>query len=225
MISIIIPVLNEEKNLPALLSNFKDQDLKNELIFVDGGSTDKSKEIIKNTEHTFIRAKKTGRASQMNEGAQHAKGEILFFLHSDCELYPNVLSKIYSTLKQEKVIAGSFTMELCPGGPFYRIYEWFTRSNSIFFTYGDAGLFMKKETFNKLNGFADIPIMEDVEIQKRLRRMGKFKKIMTPIKTSSRRFRQNGSLFQILKNIYIILAWHLGVSAFVLKRIYPDDHR
>ncbi len=225
MISIIIPVLNEEKNLASLIESIRIQNVAHELIFVDGGSTDKSQEIISKSNFKFISANRKGRAFQMNEGAKFASGDILFFLHADCKLQADSLSEIIKVLEDKTVIAGSFVMELRPKGPFYRIYNAFTTINSIFFTYGDAGLFMRKVTFKYINGFKEIPIMEDIEIQQRLRKIGRFNKIKIPIITSSRRFKENGSLKQILIDIYIILTWHLGWNAGKLKTLYPDDYR
>jgi hypothetical protein len=92
--------------------------------------------------------------------------------------------------------------------------------NHILFTYGDQGLFLRASTFVKIGGFSDVPIIEYVEIQKRLRRLGRFVKIRKPVITSARRYLSNGTIRQQLLNTGLVSLYHLGVDPTYLKRFY-----
>ena len=101
-----------------------------------------------------------------------------------------------------------------------RFFSLFTRINHILFTYGDQGLFVRKDMFQIIGGFRDIPLMEDVDIQRRLRRKGRFVKIRHPVVTSARRYRAEGSIRQQIMNIILVAFYHGGVSPARLKRYY-----
>ncbi|MGD9041881.1 MAG: hypothetical protein PVH82_19725, partial [Desulfobacteraceae bacterium] len=101
-----------------------------------------------------------------------------------------------------------------------RLYSLFSQINYILFTYGDQGLFLRSYTFRKIGGFKEIPIMEDVEIQKRLRRLGKFVKIRKPVITSARRFANRGIVRQQILNTGLVFSYHLGIDTSCLARFY-----
>ena len=118
------------------------------------------------------------------------------------------------------IAGGSFSLEFDDGHPLLRFYSLFSRINHILFTYGDQGLFMRKEVFQAVGGFRNIPIMEDVDIQRRLRRTGRFVKIREPVTTSARRYRARGNVHQQIVNMMLVALYHSGVSPFTLKRYY-----
>jgi hypothetical protein len=166
-----------------------------------------------------------GRGKQMNDGARQARGEVLLFLHADTILPANALLRIEETLADSSVAGGSFSLEFDHSGRFFRILSIFGRINHPFFTYGDQGLFLRACIFWRIGGFKEIPVMEDVEIQARLRKMGRFIKLRDPVRTSARRYLRNGPLRQHLITTEVVLLYHLGVSPHFLGRRYYRNHR
>lgn len=222
-ISIIIPVLNEANTIGACLSRLNEQAEPHEIVVVDGGSLDNTLAIVRTfPEVKWLRAYGAGRGRQMNQGVRIAKGDILLFIHSDTLLVPNGLAMIEALLAQTGIAAGSFTLRFDHQSPFLRLYARFSRINHILFTYGDQGLFMTRRVFEQVGGFPELPLMEDVEIQKSLRKIGRFVKIHYPVITSARRFLVNGIIRQQLLNTGLVLLYHAGVSPVRLKRFYHD---
>jgi rSAM/selenodomain-associated transferase 2 len=222
-ISIIIPVLNEGNTIGACLDRLNEQAEPNEIVVVDGGSLDNTLAIVRTFPGVkWLRASKAGRGRQMNQGVRVAKGDILLFLHSDTLLMPGGLAMIETLLAQTGIVAGSFCLRFDHQSPFLRLYARFSRINHILFTYGDQGLFMTRRVFEQVGGFPELPLMEDVEIQKSLRRIGRFVKIHHPVVTSARRFLINGIIRQQLLNTVLVLLYHAGVSPVRLKRFYHD---
>jgi rSAM/selenodomain-associated transferase 2 len=222
-ISIIIPVLNEGNTIGACLDRLNGQAEPNEIVVVDGGSQDNTLAIVRTFPGVkWLRASKAGRGRQMNQGVRVAKGDILLFLHSDTLLMPGGLAMIETLLAQTGIVAGSFSLRFDHQSPFLRLYARFSRINHILFTYGDQGLFMTRRIFEQVGGFPELPLMEDVEIQKILRRIGRFVKIRHPVVTSARRFLLNGIIRQQLLNTGLVLLYHAGVSPVRLKRFYND---
>lgn len=219
MISIIIPTLNEEKNIGSLLSYLEKYKL--EIIVVDGGSSDNTINIVKTYDVKLITTNK-GRAKQMNFGAKFAKGDILFFLHADTVSLPENFSRDI-TNSMEKYDCGSFYRYLDSNKKKFKYLSLFANKMSekmkIFF--GDQGLFIKKDIFDEIGGFPDLKILEDCEIWKKLRRK-KIKVIKDPLVTSSRRFEKIGFLktyliIQAIKILYLV-----GYNINSLKRFYPE---
>lgn len=219
-ISVVIPVLNESQTIGASLSRLHEEIEHHEVVVVDGGSTDDTMDIV----GAFPAVKRVysskGRASQMNRGAEAAQGDILLFIHADTHLPRGGLSLIESHIGVKDIVAGSFSLSFDYPNPFLRLYALFSRINHILFTYGDQGLFVAKDVFEGVGGFRKLPIMEDVEIQKRLRRRGSFVKLRQPVITSARRFLTHGIIRQEILNICLLLLYYLGVSPSRLAKIY-----
>jgi rSAM/selenodomain-associated transferase 2 len=220
MISVIIPTLNEveiiESSLKDLLSHQGDF----EVIVADGGSSDGTVDIIGKFPHVKRVISARGRGRQMNEGAKAARGDILLFLHADTRLPPSAFTKIGELMGDLRVVGGSFSINFDRHDPLLRFISLFSRINHILFTYGDQGLFLRSDVFRKMGGFKEIAIMEDVEIQMRLRSMGKFVKICEPAVTSARRFIEFGIVRQQILDIVLVSLYHFGVSPSFLKRFY-----
>jgi len=222
MVSIIVPVLNEEKAIPPLLGNLHTQGGDYELIIVDGGSVDRTAGICNAYKNLTLISSEKGRAFQMNRGAAVANGEILLFLHADTHLPEGGLLAIEEAMNERDVIGGSFYMKFnVPSLPF-RFFSHFTKINSAYFTYGDQAIFIRKSIFHEIGAYKELPIMEDFEIQKRLRKKGKFIKLPLPVITSARRFLKNGIFKQQLLNIVLLLAYELGCSPTKIKQFYAD---
>ncbi len=159
----------------------------------------------------------------MNEGAKVAKGEILLFLHADTQLPPHALELITEVLSDHTVIGGSFCLAFDHCSPVLKLCSLCSRINHALFTYGDQGLFLRASTFREVGGFMDIPIMEDVEMQRRLRSKGKFAKLRTPVVTSARRYKEKGVLRQQILNTMLVAGYLAGVPPAILKRFYSDS--
>lgn len=223
LISIIIPTLNEETHIAKTLRHTLKLKGNFEILVVDGGSNDRTLEIVKDfTEVKRLCAPK-GRALQMNLGARHAQGEILVFLHADTFLPKEAYASIYQLCKAKNTVGGSFRLVVDDPNPIFKIYTWFSQWNLEFFTYGDHALFIEKRVFETVTGFKPIPFMEDVEIQHRLRREGQFKKSKLAVITSGRRFRNNGLIFQITVDFLLVMLFKLGIAPERLKKYYPDN--
>jgi len=161
----------------------------------------------------------------MNFGANQAYGDILLFLHADCILPEEGFRIIRKVLKDSAVSAGAFDLSIDSPNLRFRIIEYGAnlRSRITSIPYGDQGLFMKREVFDKLGGFAEIPLMEDIEISRRLKAMGKIIFIGPPIKTSSRRWLKEGSLFTTLRDWAIAVSFaFFKVSPHRLIKYYED---
>ena len=221
-ISIIVPVYNEEKILLANYSNWKRLSKVAELIFVDGGSTDKSNELTAKL-GKLLHGKK-GRALQMNLGASSAGGEILLFIHADTRLDPKVLPVIIKKLEDEKIIGGCFSIFLAGQSILYRLINYLgtTRAKLTRIFYGDQGLFIKKNVFFDLGGFPEVPIMEDVLFSAKMKKMGKTIVLPEQIWISPRRWEQRGIIVTILMYLFLSSLFYLGFPLAKIRKIYED---
>ncbi|BAY43423.1 glycosyl transferase family protein [Scytonema sp. HK-05] len=211
-ISIIIPVLNEVKNIKQAVASTQPS-TNVEVIVVDGGSNDGTAEIAESLGVKLISAPR-GRATQMNAGALAATGDILLFLHADSRLPAEFDIMVRTALQQRGVVAGAFALRIDAQLWSLRLVEWGVnwRSRFLQMPYGDQAIFLTKETFDLIGKFPEFPIMEDFELIRRLRRTGQITMINVPVLTSARRWLKNGVFKTTLTNQIIILAYLLGVS-------------
>lgn len=194
MISIIIPVLNEETGILKLIDHLRRKAFfpKNELIIVDGGSSDTTAEILRDlSDIIFINSEK-GRAKQMNKGAQIAKFDVLYFLHADS--YP---PEYFDALILDEIEngndAGCFQMKFDLDHWWLNFMGWFTKFNHKACRGGDQSLFITREEFQNLNGFNESFIVyEDNELIGRLYKKDKFTVIPAQVTTSARRYEEVG---------------------------------
>jgi rSAM/selenodomain-associated transferase 2 len=225
VISVIIPTRNEARIIKETLRALFQHPGEFEIIVADGESTDDTLQILEEFPGIKKVTSPPGRGKQMNAGARAAAGDILMFLHADSLLPPRAFGAIEQALSNPGVSGGCFTLQFDDPRLFFRILAAFSRLNHIFSTYGDQGLFLRAETFRALGGFRDLPVMEDVEIQKRIRAAGRFVKIPRPIVTSARRYRQKGPWRQHLQTTLIVVGYHLGVPPRFLARCYYGRKR
>lgn len=219
-ITIIIPTLNEEKYIIQTIRSAQSSQHV-EILVVDGGSTDKTIEKAIKAGARVIHSSK-GRAKQLNCGAQQAKAEFILFLHADTKLPSAYAETVQSTLNNKKYIAGAFKLSLSSkkrGLNFIMtVANW--RSQILQFPYGDQALFMKSTFFKEMNGFAEIPIMEDFELVCRLRKKGKIKLSPKSVTSSARRWEKKGLIATTLINQMMIIGYLLRVPMATLAEIY-----
>lgn len=207
MISVIIPVLNEERALPATLNCVFAQAGECEVIVADGGSSDRTLAIASAAPRITLVHAPTGRASQMNAGAEQAKGEWLLFLHADTLLPGDALVSIAGLPRE--VEAGGFTHEFSGNDWGLRVVSWLhnfrCRRTDVF--YGDQALFVRRQLFLKLGGFPDEPMLEDVLFGERLRRVTRPRMLNSRVITDSRKFERQG-VWTSLARVLLILVSH-----------------
>ena len=219
-ISVIIPTLNEESHIEKTLQSVTKQDGDYEFSVVDGGSTDKTVTIAKR--YTTVINSRRGRAIQMNTGAKACSGDILLFLHADTILPDNAFREIRKRMKDDTLAGGSFYIAFDADTFILRGVSFITRFNFRLFHFGDQGIFVRRSIFQKLNGYKEMPIMEDYEFYKRLGRQGKVILIRMPVISSARRFVRKGVIRQLLINKLVVLAYWAGIDIQTIKRFYDD---
>ena len=210
--SIIIPALNEAPSLPATLGSVGR--IRNaEVIVVDGGSEDDTAETARRLGARVITAPR-GRASQMNAGAAASRGQILLFLHADTRLPFAWVDQINTVLDKRQVVAGAFRLAFDAVGPALGLIEHATnlRSWLLDLPYGDQAFFVPRAVFDKVGGYRDLPVMEDYDLIRRLRRLGRIGIAPSAVITSARRWLHSGTLRTTLVHQLMILGWHIGVS-------------
>jgi len=221
-VSIIIPVLNEEDTIRHTLEQLKKIINDNcEIIIVDGGSNDQTLTIAAQyTNHCYTVEK--GRATQMNHGATHANNDVLLFLHADTLLPVNFYNQLNSALQSSKHQWGRFNIRLSGLSPLLRMIEWFmnVRSRMTSIATGDQAIFVQKSLFKLVGGFKKIPLMEDIELSKSLRKHSKPVCLKTQVVSSSRRWEDNGYLKTITLMWKLRLLYFFGVSADKLVKLY-----
>ena len=219
-ISIIIPVLNEVSTIAQTISTAQTgKDI--EIIVVDGGSNDGTIELVKSLDVKLIYSL-PGRSVQMNCGAKAATGNILLFLHGDTFLPLNFDELLREIIAKPNIIAGAFELGIRGRKRNLRIVErmvnW--RSRYLQMPYGDQGIFLSAKIFAEIGGFPEIPIMEDFELIRKLRKRGRIAIVSKPVLTSARRWQKLGIFKTTLINQVVIIAYLLGVSPKVLARWY-----
>ncbi|MBD3295805.1 MAG: glycosyltransferase [Candidatus Omnitrophica bacterium] len=222
MISIIVPVYNEEEALTSGAEQWKRLSARSELIFADGGSTDRS-EAISQDLGAFVRGPR-GRAPQMNTAAAVSRGEILLFLHADTMIDPCTLENISRAVKDRGYAGGCLTQRIKGDAAAYRLIEAQgnirARLSGVY--YGDQGIFVKRDIFSRMGGFPEVSVMEDVLFSRKMRKTGTVKMLRDRIFVSNRRWAKRGMVRTTLMYSTISLLFCLGVSTESIKNIYED---
>ena len=219
-ISIIIPTLNEETTLPALLENLLAEG-DPEVIIADGGSSDATPDIARSYRVRII-SSEPGRGVQQNAGARQAGGDILLFLHCDTRLPENFAQHVEEVLGLPGTSGGAFRLKIDAPGTGFRLLEWGInlRSGVLTRVYGDQAIFVPRETFHTVGGFPDYPLLEDVALITKLKKQGRIRLAPVPVVTSARRWKKYGLLRTTLMNQIILIGYGCGVSPATLARFY-----
>ncbi|MBI5142036.1 MAG: TIGR04283 family arsenosugar biosynthesis glycosyltransferase [Nitrospirae bacterium] len=230
-ISIIIPVLNEEKIIAETLAEASRHNVC-EIIVVDGGSVDRTRKIVQEYSSRGIAPpvklvmSPRGRAGQMNAGAGAAQGDIFVFLHADCRLPADAIQAMRAVIERGCAPAGAFDLRIDSPLPRYRIISWWAnaRSRATGIAYGDQAMFMTKSVFGRIGGFADIPLMEDIELSGRLKKLGGIAFVNKPVLASARRFASRGVVRTVLEDWLRALRYTLfDADPALLAANYPDE--
>jgi rSAM/selenodomain-associated transferase 2 len=201
--SVIIPVLNEEERIARTVEAARGEYSLDEveIIMVDGGSADATCDVI--TGDVVLVRGRRGRSVQLNAGVEAAKGDIFVFCHADTLLPLGWLGAVQDALSDPAVSGGAFQCTTLPETFF--LMKFFNRINAPTlwqFMTGEMGQFMSRETFFQVGGFPEIPLMEDIEMSRRLKDAGRLVRPTLRVVTSSRRFEENGWVHQYLLNLY-----------------------
>ena len=220
-LSIIVPVLNEEGMISSLLDALAP--LSAEVIVVDGGSRDRTREIAAHKQATLV-SSPPGRAQQMNHGAGIAQGNVFLFLHADTRLPDSALEDIRGALRNPQCVGGRFDVRLDGDRWMLRVIGTMItiRSRLTGVATGDQAIFVRKEIFRSMRGFPEIPLMEDIAFCRRLKKRGKVACLRSRVMTSARRWEKEGVWRTILKMWALRSLFLMGVSPFRLKRFYGD---
>ncbi len=226
MVSIIIPTYNEESCIPALLDQLKDLRGSFEILVADGGSTDRTQELVLHAAARYphyLRLVESvrNRAIQSNSAVQRACGDSLLFLHADVRVPPGAVESVERSLLNPSVIGGNFQIVFEGNSTATKFFTWCYRVRRPFgIYYGDSGLFVRRQVFEQLGGFKPIPIMDDYEFVRRMERAGRTACLNPPLLVSDRRWRVQGLLPTLFSWIWIQTLYSLGVPAEHLARWY-----
>ncbi|SKA83070.1 transferase 2, rSAM/selenodomain-associated [Caloramator quimbayensis] len=222
MVSIIIPVLNEEKNIEKILMQLNNLKVLKEIIVVDGGSTDNT--VLIASKYAKVISSPKGRAKQMNNGALISKGEILWFLHCDSKISERSIESIEKAISKG-YDGGCLSLYFYDySSPFLKYISCTSnlRAKYLKLYFGDQGIFIKKSIFEGIGGYKDIPLMEDFELSIRLKKTAKTVVLKEKIGTSARRFIEGGCFKTFLLMQYIKLLYILNVPIEKIASIYKD---
>lgn len=222
-VAVVVPALDERRCIERCLASVRAQDGDVDLVVVDGGSEDGTPQLAAPLAPVITAPR--GRAVQMNAGARATRGDVLLFLHADSRLPPGAFRAVRAALSDHRVVGGTFSLRFEPETPLLRAYAACTRLSPRVFHYGDQGIFVRRAVFGALGGYRELPLMEDVDFLRRLRRVGRTVLLPLPVTTSARRFARHGILRQQLRNAALLGLYLAGVSPHRLARWYEQVHR
>ena len=220
-VSIIVPVLNESALIRAFLEQLRAVAPSAEIVVVDGGSDDGTPELSAGLADRVLKASR-GRARQMNAGARVARGEVFWFLHADSVIPPNALEEIAKILHEDSNVGGCFRLRL-PGREWiYRVSDSLGNVGvQVFgFALGDHGIFCRRRAFLSAGKFPEVPLMEDAEFYRSLRRCGGMRQSRMAIVGSQRRYEQLGPYRTTIYYVIILGLYLIGARMSTLTSVY-----
>jgi rSAM/selenodomain-associated transferase 2 len=220
-VSVVIPVLNEAALLGSTIARTWRAGA-TEILVVDGGSLDGTPAIARAAGARVLVSERPGRGMQQRLGAIEARGEALLFLHADTWLEEHGIEQIRRVFRSSQVHYGAFRQRITARGIAYRALEIgnAARVRGMRVAYGDQGIFVRRATLERIGGYPDLPLMEDVEVSRRLRCHGRPALLPGPLHVSARRWQRVGAVRQTLRNWRLLLRYRLGASPADLARAY-----
>jgi rSAM/selenodomain-associated transferase 2 len=224
-VSIVVPALNEARRIESCLQQLNRDFPDCELVVVDGGSTDGTFDVA--ARHGYTIRSAAGRATQMNAGAAATTGDVLWFIHVDCQVPADALTLLRQAVQDRSVIGGGLTLRFDQRSPGldYLAVSSNLRARRLHWIFGDQAMFVRRDVFDSVGGFPAIPLMEDLEMSRILRRRGRLVVLPTTVTASARRLVDQGPwrmtvLMQLLKLQYL-----LGVDPERIRRRYEAGTR
>jgi rSAM/selenodomain-associated transferase 2 len=225
-VSVVIPTWNEERRVGACLEAITSQPGIAQVIVADGGSTDATVPIARRVGGVEVVTAPRGRGTQLNAGAARARGDVLLFLHADAALPPDATTHIAGALADPAAVAGAFRTRHVVSARARRLVAAVARvadlrSRVARLPYGDQALFVRRTAYAAAGGFPDTPLCEDLELARRLRRLGAIRIVGATVTVSARRLEASPLFAALCWNTFPTL-YRLGMSPATLARLYGD---
>ena len=219
-VSIVVPVLNEAARLPGLLDQLTADFPGCEIVVVDGGSTDGTAELVRPP--AKVVHSEAGRGHQLNAGAAATTGDVLWFVHADTQPEPAAVGQIRDALSDPAVVGGGLHIAFDRQTPALRYVAWSSnvRARRLGSIFGDQAMWIRRDVFDRLGGFPEWPLMEDLEMSRRLGRTGRLALLPSKALASSRRFDEHGTVRLLVFMQWLKLAYMAGADPAVLARRY-----
>jgi rSAM/selenodomain-associated transferase 2 len=218
VLSIIIPTLDEARSIGRTLDAVAGA--RAEVIVVDGGSADATAEIARGRGARVVTSER-GRGAQMHAGACAARGHVLWFLHADTRPSPDCAGRIVEALRDRSVVAGNFDVLFDGGRAAARFLTWlYPQLRRLGLCYGDSAIFVRREAYERVGGFRAFPVFEDLDLVRRLRKVGRVAHAPAVVTTSSRRFEGRNFALTFARWSLLQLLYWLGVHPRTLGRLY-----
>ncbi len=218
--SVIIPTLNEAGSIGATLGVFSDCGESVEIIVADGGSTDATVRIAETYGAKILRSKR-GRGTQLQTGGAAANGEILWFVHADTIVSKECFVQMRSALRDVRTVGGNFTIRFDGEQLAAKFLTWlYPQLRLLGLLYGDSAIFTRREVYEKVGGFADYPIFEDLDLVEKLKKQGSLIMLGATVETSSRRFEGKSFILTLTRWTILQILYWCGVSPETLMKIY-----
>lgn len=224
-VSIVVPVLDEAAIIDDALGRLRRDFTDCEVVVVDGGSTDGSAELA--ASHVRVIEAAGGRATQMNEGARHTRGDVLWFIHADTAIEPAALAQVRAALADPGTVGGGLTLRFDRRSAGLNYLAWTSnhRARTMHWIFGDQAMFVRRSVFTEIGGFPELPIMEDLEMSRRLHRRGELAVLSATSTAAARRFEQHGTWQMVVFMQYLKALYFVGVSPQAIARRYRAGPR
>ncbi len=226
-ISVIIPVLHEAGRINNVIAHLRGlpSPVPVEIIIVDGAAEEDTISAVSYSD-VITASARAGRARQMNAGAKKAAHEVLLFLHADTQLPHQAFPLIIETMKGGRWAAGAFDLGIDTQRRIFRVTEAYValRTRITRIPFGDQGIFIRRSFFERLGGYRDIPLMEDMDLMGRVKKTGgRVRIIPEKVRTSARRWEREGVLYSTVRNMMLQLLYAFGVPPERLKKYYRNE--